>query len=708
MERTLTLFRVRGIPVGINWSWLPIAMLLVWVLGSALFPRTHPGLEGSAYLVMAVAAVLLFFGSVLLHELAHALVGLRAGVRIEGITLWLLGGVARFTGGVPSPGVEFRMTVVGPFTSLALAGAFGGLGYLGGALDWPVAVLGVLEYLGRINLILAAFNLVPAMPLDGGRVLRSWLWHRQGSFAAATRSAARAGRAFGFLLVWVGVLGLFTGTGLGGLWLVILGWFLLQAAVAEESGALVQETFRGRRVRDVMSPEPSTVEPQLPLDAFLERAGRPHGHSTYPVVLGDRLVGLVSLRMASTVPPHERPFKVVRDVMLPTPEVPTVGPDEPVADALEVLQGPVGRVVVVEEGDRVVGVLSLSDVARALELARARGEPMAAPARRAGPVVWVVVALAMAAAVGYLYHPPLAVLSPGRAVDVVGDIQIRGVEVHPVNGRYLMVPVRISRPNAIGALLAAFDPNQDVVPISAAFPVGDPNRIGQEQRDLLRESQMLAAASAATAVGMPVALDGSGARVLDVIPGSPAAEVLRPDDVIVGVDGSEIRLASELREMISARPAGTTFTLAVERGGLRTEVRVRSVILEEGEGLPAIGVVADTRGLHAELPFEISFRDRRVGGASAGLAYALAIVDLLGGEDLAAGRDIAATGVVDAEGSVGPVGGMAVKVASARTAGADLLFVPREGSEEIGPAGGLEVVRVGTLEEALASLRASA
>lgn len=193
MERSLTLLRVKGIPIGINWSWLFIAVLLAWLLGSALFPATHPGLEGGVYLAMAVAAVLLFFLSILLHELAHALVGLREGVKIEGITLWLLGGVARFRGGVPDPRTEFRMTIVGPLTSLALAAAFGALAFGAGRLDLSPAFGGVFEYLGRINLILAAFNLVPAMPLDGGRVLRAWLWRRQGSFQAATLSPPRPG-----------------------------------------------------------------------------------------------------------------------------------------------------------------------------------------------------------------------------------------------------------------------------------------------------------------------------------------------------------------------------------------------------------------------------------------------------------------------------------------------------------------------------------
>lgn len=486
---------------------------------------------------------------------------------------------------------------------------------------------------------------------------------------------------------------------------MILGWFLLQAATAEASSAMLQETFRGKRVRDVMTPDPEGIEPAWSIERFVEEAGRPNGHSTYPVVEAGRLVGLMSLRLAGNVPPEERSHRTVGQAMLPRSEVPTVRSDAPAVDALEALRGPSGRAVVVDEDDSVAGILSSADVARALEIERLRAAPAAAPARRTGLLVWVVVGLIMASAAGYLYHPPLAVLSPAPAVDVVGDIRISGVPVDVVNGRYLMVPVRVSRPNALGALVAAFDPSRDVVSLSAVLPVGsDPERIGREQRALYRESQMLAATAAAQVLGLPVSLDGSGARVVDVVGGSPAAGALEPGDVIVAVDETPVRLATDLRDLISARPAGTSFVLSIERGDLRQQVRVSSAALQGGTA--ALGVVVETRGLEVDLPFEVEFRERPVGGPSAGLAYALAIVDLLDPDDLAGGRTIAATGTVDANGNVGPVAGLSGKAASAREAGAEILLVASQNVEDARTED-LEVIGSASLAEALAALRSA-
>jgi PDZ domain-containing secreted protein/Zn-dependent protease/CBS domain-containing protein len=703
MESSVTLFRVRGIPIGINWSWLLIAALLTWILGSALFPATHPGETSGVYLAMAIVAVILFFLSVLGHELAHALVGVREGVKIEGITLWLLGGVARFVGGVNDPRTEFRMTIVGPFTSLALAGVFGGLGYLGSQAGLPGPVVGVLEYLGTINLILALFNMVPAMPLDGGRILRSWLWKRQQDRVAATRSATRAGRAFGWMMIWIGLLGFFTGAGIGGFWLILLGWFVQQAAAAEGSAVMVQETFRGRRVRDLMSVEPDTVDADWTVERFVDEVGRPGGHSTYPVVEGGRMVGLMSLRAASQVPPEERPVRRVSDAMLPRDEVPVLRPDAPAEEALELLQqqqgrGP-GRAIVTDNG-QAQGIVSMSDIMRAVELEKLRGptEPRQ-PVRRSGILVWVVVVLIMALAAGYLYHPPAAVLAPGPAIDVAQDISIDGIDTTPINGRYVATPVTVQRANALGTILAAFDPSREVVSLTAVFPGGDPTQVGEEQRELFAESQLIAAAAAASAAGLAVTLDGTGARILDVVPDTPADGVLEPGDVIVAVDGRPISLANDLRDALTGRRAGTQFTVSVERGGIQQEVEIRTQIIG-GQGAPAIGVIADTRGLDVDLPFDVEFAERAVGGQSAGLPYALAMTDLLSDDDIAGGRTIAASGAIDVNGNVGPVGGIPGKVESARQAGADVFLIPAFNVGDL-PDTELDTSAVDTLTEAL-------
>ena len=378
-EPSFTILRVRGIPIGVHWTWLLVFAIVVWSLGTALFPATYPGLDGGTYLAMAVAAALLFFGSVLAHELGHALRGIGEGQHIEGITLWLFGGVARLRGSPRSPGTEFRVAAAGPAVSLLLAALFGAAALAGERLGWPAAVQGVADYLGRINLILLAFNLVPALPLDGGRILRAWLWRRQASFTAATRSAARAGRAFGIVLVAVGLLELFTGAGLGGVWLVFLGWFLIQAAQAEAAAALQRHTLGERRVRDLMTPDPVAVPPDLSVAEFLELAARDRRFSTYPVVEGGRLAGVLPLRAVAAVPYPDRWRRRVRDVMVPAREVPVVSPDQEVADALPALGDRGTRAMVTGPDGRLVGVLSASDVARALELERLRG-PRPGPA----------------------------------------------------------------------------------------------------------------------------------------------------------------------------------------------------------------------------------------------------------------------------------------------------------------------------------------
>jgi Zn-dependent protease len=337
MHSNVTLLRVRGVPIGVHWSWALVFGLLSWSLATSLFPSTYPGLGSSTYVVMGIVTALLFFASIVLHELGHTFRALKEGMRIDGITLWLFGGVARFRGMFPSAGAELRIAVAGPAVSVGLALAFAAVGVIGG----PEQVQGVAQYLASINLILVGFNLIPALPLDGGRVLRAWLWRQEDNFAAATRSAARAGKAFGGLLTVIGVLGFVSGTGLGGLWLLFLGFFLIQAAQAEESYILIHQAFQGRWVRDVMTPDPIVVSPQTRVVDFLSQVNGAR-HSTYPVVDQDRPVGLVSLRQIALVPEAERRVARVGDVMLTGPAVPMVGPDTGLLDALTPSGRPVG------------------------------------------------------------------------------------------------------------------------------------------------------------------------------------------------------------------------------------------------------------------------------------------------------------------------------------------------------------------------------
>jgi Zn-dependent protease len=230
MHTDLRLGRVGGVEVGINWTWLIVVALVTWSLATQVFPFTNHGLSSGTYVAMALAGTILYFASLLLHELAHALQARREGMEVSGITLWVFGGVARFSGAFPSAGAEFRIASAGPLVTLIL-----GAGFLAAAtlLSLPGAVDGVLSWLGRMNLFLFAFNMLPAVPLDGGRVLHSMLWRVRGSFAWATRVAGNLGQLFGRIMIVGGVLlALFVDLA-SGLWLALIGWFLLTAAGAE-------------------------------------------------------------------------------------------------------------------------------------------------------------------------------------------------------------------------------------------------------------------------------------------------------------------------------------------------------------------------------------------------------------------------------------------------------------------------------------------
>jgi Zn-dependent protease/CBS domain-containing protein len=364
---SFTIGRFAGIQVGVNWSWIVVFALIVWTLYSRIFPETSPGLEGGTYAVMAVVAALVFFVSLLLHEYGHALTARREGMEIDGITLWLFGGVARFKGMFPDAGAEFRIAIAGPLVSLVLGVAFVLLVVLA---DLPEAVGGVLGWLGTINLILLGFNLLPALPLDGGRVLRSLLWKGKGDFAWATRVAATIGRGFGYLFIGGGLFLFIFEDVFSGAWFAFIGWFLLMAAGAEDRFLMTRRALDGLRVRDLMVREPVTARPDETIGAFMDDVVWNRRYTTYPVVEDSRAVGLLPFRRVAAVPRREWDERRVRDCMLPVEQVPVLtAEDELVEAAAELSENDVRRGLVLEKG-RLVGLISITDVARALELRR--------------------------------------------------------------------------------------------------------------------------------------------------------------------------------------------------------------------------------------------------------------------------------------------------------------------------------------------------
>jgi PDZ domain-containing secreted protein/Zn-dependent protease len=657
METTIRFFRVRGIPVGAHWSWLLVFALVVWSLSTSLFPATYPGLEGSTYVFMGLAAASLFFASVPLHELGHTFVALAHRMRIRGISLWLFGGIARFETPFASPAAELQTAVAGPLVSGGLALVFASADAALGAAGAPDAVRGVADYLARINGILFAFNLVPALPLDGGRVLHAWLWWRQRSRIAATLTAARAGRAFGVILAAVGALDVFTGGTTGGLWLVFLGLFVAQAAQAEADYARVEHAVGGLRVRDLMVP--------VPVSASAAAAAGDGGASTVRL-------------------------------------------DDPVVDALPALRdGPDSVVVVVDDDGREVELLSSSDVVRAVERSWPRPDVPVRPARSLA--AWLVVGVATLLVAGYLYHPPYVVIEPGESFDISGDVTITGTSTQDPSGPHLLTSVRLRQRNALGTLWAAMRGDREVVAAADVLPAGvDPEAYAEWQHEVFTDSRQLAAVAAARASGLDARVTGSGAEVVGVVRSAPAADVLEPSDTIVAVDGRRVTTATELPGVISSRDAGTRFTLTVERDGRRRDVTVRSAELPQVSGERGLGVLVTTRDLRAILPFRVSFRERPgIGGPSAGLAYALAIADMIDRPDNAGGRAVAATGTVDADGNVGEVGGVTEKAFAAEAAGADVFVVPSDEMSEADDTPGLVVHGADHVAQAVQTLRST-
>jgi Zn-dependent protease len=367
VEQSFRIGRIAGIEIGAHWSLGVIFWLVTWSLADSALPEAAPGHAPGAYWVAAAAGGVTFFGCLLAHELAHALVARRAGMPVEGITLWLFGGVSRLAGEPPDARTELRVSAVGPATSLGLSAGLG-------IVAWATSPLGdllssTIAWLAAVNLVLGIFNLVPAFPLDGGRILQAVLWHRHGDLRRATRTAVAAGRSFGYLLIGVGLLGATAGGGISSVWLSFVGWFLLLAARAEGSGVTVRSLLTGVRVREVMTPDPVTVPADLSVEDLLHQFVLRSRHSAYPVLgAGGALLGLVTLEGIRRIPAPHRAGTLVRAITVPTGEVPALAPDDLLLDALAQIGEAAGGRALVVDGDAVVGILCASDVQRALQV----------------------------------------------------------------------------------------------------------------------------------------------------------------------------------------------------------------------------------------------------------------------------------------------------------------------------------------------------
>jgi Zn-dependent protease/CBS domain-containing protein len=369
MNENLSLGRIAGIHVGLNWSLLVIGALIAWSLATGILPSATPGQTSGAYWTAGVVSAFVYLASLLAHELAHSIVAMRRGVRVEGITLWLFGGVSRFSSESSSPGAQALITFVGPLTSLLLGAVFLLASVAAGGGAHPGLVPATLAWLGYINILLGVFNLLPAFPLDGGRILQSLIWLRTGNRLRATNIAARIGMAFAFLLIAYGLVTVFVaGSLFGGIWSVFLGWFLLSAARAEQTGALMRQALSGISVAEVMTPNPVEAPDDISVEEALHGYVLASRHSTFPTHDGSgRLSGLLTLAALKNVEPNARATTLIKEITCPLDKVSTIRPADPAANLLNVSDGcSEGRTLVVENG-RLVGIVSPSDISRLLQ-----------------------------------------------------------------------------------------------------------------------------------------------------------------------------------------------------------------------------------------------------------------------------------------------------------------------------------------------------
>jgi Zn-dependent protease/CBS domain-containing protein len=361
---SLQVARVFGIPIYVHFSWVVVFALIAWTLATNYFPDRYPELAVTSYWARGLATSLLFFVSVLLHELGHSLVAIRSGIAIESITLFIFGGVARLASEPRDGRTEFRIAAAGPLVSLLLAAFFTGVAYSG---VFGGASAAVARYLAIVNLGVAVFNLVPAFPLDGGRLLRGILWRPLGKLRA-TRLAAGGGTFFAYFLILGGAVSLLRGSAVTGIWYVLMGWFLKEAAVSTYRQVRLDDALEGLSVADVMIRDVMTIPADLPLsEAVREYFGRT-GFGAYPVVRGQAVVGLLCLRDVLQQPHEERQVTSVQAVMMPLRDDLTAHPDEPVTETVGRLgASAAGRLIVMEDG-RMVGLLTLRAVLRWLAM----------------------------------------------------------------------------------------------------------------------------------------------------------------------------------------------------------------------------------------------------------------------------------------------------------------------------------------------------
>lgn len=367
--KRFNLFRLMGFQVRMDMSWIFIAVLIAWSLSTGFFPFYYEGLDRGTYWMMGIVGALGLFLSIIVHEFSHSVVARRYGTPMKGITLFIFGGMAEMSDEPTKPKAEFMMAVVGPVSSMVIAAIFYGVyaAGTGGAIPQPVN--GVVGYLAFINATLAVFNIIPAFPLDGGRMLRSILWGAKGDLRWATRISSFIGSAFGILLIVLGIFSFFTGNFIGGMWWFLIGMFLNSAARMSYQQLLTRRALEGETVSRFMTRDAVTVPPSATLDSLVNDYVYRYQYKMFPVVSdSDKIEGCITTREIKQIPREEWKNKRVGDVLKPCSLENTIPAGSDAMKALSLMNRTGSSRLLVTEGDRLAGVISLKDMMKFLSL----------------------------------------------------------------------------------------------------------------------------------------------------------------------------------------------------------------------------------------------------------------------------------------------------------------------------------------------------
>ena len=370
MKGSFRLGNIAGIDIRINYTWIFIFVFISWSLAQGFFPQSYPGWSTTTYWATGVIAAILLFASVLAHELSHSLTARSRGVSVNSITLFIFGGVSNLEDEPEEPKVEFVMSMVGPLTSLGLAGAFWGFLQLVGDQQSPLAA--ILFYLALVNGLLGIFNLLPGFPLDGGRILRSFLWQRTGSIVRATNIAGTVGRFIGWGMVGFGIFQLLSGNFVGGLWLAFIGWFLASMADASRREMIMRQHLKGVKVSEVMDSEIEAINPTTSVQQLVDDIIHQRHRRAAPVADEGHVVGIVTVTDLKNLPQDKWQDTSVRDIMTREPLY-TVKPDDELDKAVKLITRRDVNQLLVLEKERLVGMLNRADLISHLQVRQELG-----------------------------------------------------------------------------------------------------------------------------------------------------------------------------------------------------------------------------------------------------------------------------------------------------------------------------------------------